>query len=69
MALNKVLLSFSDAVKDTRVDAVVDNKALSFSWQKPSRSSRKILHSGDIKYTRTNIGSLISGDIPLNRVN
>ena len=34
MALNKVLLSFSDAVKNTRVDAVVDNKALCFSWQK-----------------------------------
>ena len=32
IALNKVVLSFTDVVKDARVDAEIDNKALYFSW-------------------------------------
>ena len=32
IALNKVLLSFADVVKNARVDAEIDNKALYFSW-------------------------------------
>ena len=32
LALNKVLLSFSDVLKNARVDAEIDNKALFFSW-------------------------------------
>ena len=30
IALNKVLLSFADVLKDARVDAEIDNKAISF---------------------------------------
>ena len=32
IALNKVLLSFADVLKNARVDAEIDNKALYFSW-------------------------------------
>ena len=39
IALNKVLLSFADVLKNAKVDAEIDNKALYFSWCNQCRRS------------------------------
>ena len=59
LAVDTVLRAFRDLVKDSRVDVMIDNQAMTHAWNNQGGKSRDLKHNSGVVFTTAELNILL----------